>query len=183
MNRDRRERKVWKLLPWPKFGLFSCAGETVCSAAPPAITMDARERDKEFIILLQAGGDGSSLELWNFPRPNVKSISWKRFTGHIEGYLETARSSGIRLYLQSSGLQHFNLFPLKRLKGTIKRQFPGFKGDGWIWSLSMALYVITGKSKVGNTDAKTERGWREVIQSQQTETYLCSDLVAACWHC
>lgn len=145
MNRDRRERKVWKLLPWPKFGLFSCAGETVCSAAPPAITMDARERDKEFIILLQAGGDGSSLELWNFPRPNVKSISWKRFTGHIEGYLETARSSGIRLYLQSSGLQHFNLFPLKRLKGTIKRQFPGFKGDGWIWSLSMALYVITGK--------------------------------------
>jgi len=53
----------------------------------------------------------------------MKSISWKRFASHIEGYLEDARSSSVRLYLQSFGLQHFNLFPLKRLKGTIRGSF------------------------------------------------------------
>lgn len=92
--------------------------------------MDAQEDDKEFIAPLQAGGDRLSVELQNFPRPDMKSISWKCFTSHIEGYLETARSSSVWLYLQSSGLQH--LISFKGTQGYHKRQFPGFKGDGRI---------------------------------------------------
>lgn len=39
--------------------------------------MDAQEEHEEFITPRWAGGDRLSAELRNFPRPNVKSISWK----------------------------------------------------------------------------------------------------------
>lgn len=116
-----------KAAPLTRVRLFPRAGKTVCTAAPPAITTDAREGDEGFIAPLWAGSDRSPVELWNFPRPDMKSISWKCFSSLTEGCMETARSAGVRLYLQSSGLQHFNLFPLKRLRGAIRGSFQDSK--------------------------------------------------------
>lgn len=67
-----------------------------------------------------------------FPQPWCEIHLLAMSSGHTEGCLETAGSSSVLLYLQSSGLQCFNLFPLRRPKSAIKGQFSGFKGDGGI---------------------------------------------------